>query len=97
MRDGTRIRLARQPMDLLLLLVQRAGELVSRDEIARHLWPGDVFVEVDAGIQTAVLKIRQALGDRSRQASLVVTVPGKGYRFLGTGTEGVAPHRPLSD
>ena len=68
-------------MDLLLLLVRRAGELVSRDEIARHLWPGDVFVEVDAGIQAAVLKVRQALGDRSRQASLVVTVPGKGYRF----------------
>ena len=80
-RDGTRIRLARQPMELLLLLVQRAGELVSRDEIARHLWPGDVFVEVDAGIQAAVLKIRQALGDRNREASLVVTVPGKGYRF----------------
>lgn len=80
-RDGARIRLARQPMELLLLLVQRAGELVSRDEIARHLWPGDVFVEVDAGIQAAVLKIRQALGDRNREASLIVTVPGKGYRF----------------
>src|ERR1700752_45039 len=80
-RDGARIRLARQPMELLLLLVQRAGELVSRDEIARHLWPGAVFVEVDAGIQATVLKIRQALGDRNREASLIVTVPGKGYRF----------------
>ena len=94
-REGERVRLARQPMELLLLLAERAGELVSREEIARQLWQDDVFVEVDAGIQTAVLKIRQALGDTARRS--VETVPGKGYRLI-------APvdvlqrdgHRPLS-
>jgi hypothetical protein len=62
-RNGERIRLARQPMDLLLLLLERPQELVSRDEIATRLWAKDVFVDLDAGIHTAVLRIRQALGD----------------------------------
>ena len=57
------------------------GELISRDEIAKHLWNDRVFVDVDAGIQTSVLKIRQALGDTGRRPALVETVSGKGYRF----------------
>ena len=81
-RKGHRIRLARQPMDLLLLLVRRAGELVTRDEIARHIWAENVFVDLDAGIRTAVLKIRQALDDSGGVARFVETVPGKGYRFI---------------
>src|SRR5262245_23314046 len=78
---GVRIRLARQPMELLLLMVRRSGDLVSRDEIAKHLWQQQVFVDVDAGIQTAVLKVRQALGDAGRRPTLLETVSGKGYRF----------------
>ena len=81
-RKGRRIRLARQPMDLLLMLLERRRELVSRDDIARRLWAQDVFVDVDAGIHTAILRIRQALGD-SRDSSLFFeTVSGKGYRFV---------------
>ena len=80
-RAGARVHLARQPMELLLLLTRRAGALVTRDEIAKHLWKEEVFVDVDAGIQTAILKIRQALNDTGR-AALVETVPGKGYRFV---------------
>ena len=81
MRNGQRVHLARQPMELLLLLVEKSPDLVSRDEIARRLWREDVFVDVDAGIQTAVLKIRQALGDPGRKPPFVETVAGKGYRF----------------
>src|SRR5438034_7122834 len=80
-RSGHRIRLARQPMDLLLLLLERRQELVSREDMAKRLWGPDVFTDPDAGIHTAILKIRQVLGD-SRESRFVETVPGKGYRFV---------------
>jgi DNA-binding winged helix-turn-helix (wHTH) protein len=81
-RMGHRIRLTRQPMDLLLLLLERPQELVSRDDIARRLWAPDIFIDRDAGIHTAILKIRQVLGDSRESARFVETVPGKGYRFI---------------
>jgi predicted ATPase/DNA-binding winged helix-turn-helix (wHTH) protein len=81
-RKERRIRLARQPMDLLLLLLERRGELVSRGDIVKRLWDPDVFTDLDAGIHTAVLKIRQVLGDSRESPQFVETVPGKGYRFV---------------
>ena len=81
-RKGRRIRLARQPMDLLVLMLERPGALVSRDEIRKRLWSEDVFVDVDASIRTAVLKIRQVLGDSGESPRFVETVTGKGYRFI---------------
>lgn len=79
---GERVRLARQPMDILLLLAGRAGELVSRDQIGRCLWPEGLFVDRDAGIHSIVLRIRRALGDAGRNSRYLETVPGKGYRFI---------------
>ena len=79
---GNRIRLARQPMELLLLLLERRQELVSREDMAERLWGPDVFTDLDAGIHTAVLKIRQVLGDSRESPRFVETVPGKGYRFV---------------
>ena len=81
-RNGRRVRLARQPMDLLLLLLERHGELVSREDIAHHLWGDDVFVGVDTGIRAAILKVRRVLAGPQGAARLVETVPGKGYRFV---------------
>jgi DNA-binding winged helix-turn-helix (wHTH) protein len=81
-RRGRAVRLARQPMELLKLLVEQRGMLVTREQIAAHLWSDDVFVDVDAGIHTAVLKIRQALRDSSYAARYIETIPGKGYRFI---------------
>src|SRR5687767_14642338 len=80
---GTRIRLSRQPMEILLLLLERRQELVSREEMAKRLWNPEVFTDADAGIHTAILKIRQALGDSRDAPRYVETVPGKGYRFVG--------------
>src|SRR5437879_1073178 len=80
-RCGQCVRLARQPMDLLLMLLERRLELVSREDMAKRLWAPDVFIDLDAGIHTAILKIRQALGD-SRESRIVETVAGKGYRFV---------------
>jgi Tol biopolymer transport system component/DNA-binding winged helix-turn-helix (wHTH) protein len=75
------LRLEKLPMDLLILLVQRRGELVSREEIAESLWGKDVFVDVDHSINTAVRKIRVVLRDDPDKPRFVETVVGKGYRF----------------
>ena len=69
-------------MELLLLLLERRQELVSREDIAKRLWGPDVFTDLDAGIHTAILKIRQVLGDSRESPRFVETVPGKGYRFV---------------
>ena len=84
-RKGRPIRLERQPMDLLILLVERRRELVTREAIVARLWGQNVFVDVEMGINTAIRKIRQALNDsrdRRKSAGLVETVSGKGYRFV---------------
>ena len=81
-RHGRPVRLERLPMDLLVMLVERRGDLVTRAEIVDRLWGKDVFVDVDTGVHTAVRKIRQALRDSATESSFIQTVPGKGYRFV---------------
>ncbi|HZL68020.1 MAG TPA: tetratricopeptide repeat protein [Candidatus Limnocylindrales bacterium] len=82
MQKGERLlRLEKLPMELLILLVQRGGELVSREEIAERLWGKDVFVDIDHSINTAIRKIRLALRDDPEKPRFVETVVGKGYRF----------------
>ena len=81
-RNGHRVRLERQPMDLLVVLVARRGQLVSRSEIVDTLWGKDVFVDVENGVNTAIRKLRQALRDSPDAPTFVETVPGKGYRFI---------------
>jgi len=81
-RNGHPIRLERQPMDLLVLLVQRPRQLVLRTDIVATLWSSDVFVDVETGINTAVRKLRQALRDGANGPVYVETVPGRGYRFI---------------
>ncbi len=81
-RTGHPVRLERQPMDLLILLVARRGQLVSRSEIVDALWGKDVFVDVENGVNTAIRKLRQALRDSPDAPTFIETVPGKGYRFI---------------
>jgi TolB-like protein/DNA-binding winged helix-turn-helix (wHTH) protein len=81
---GRTVKLERKPMELLILLVTRRGELVSRAEIIEHLWEPDVFVDTEHGINTAIRKIRVALRDDREQPLFVQTVTGKGYLFVGT-------------
>ena len=88
--SGRAIRLERQPMDLLLMLVERRGQLVSREDIIDRLWGKDVFVDVDTGVHTAVRKIRRALRDSPEEPTFIETVSGKGYRFIAP-VEVVAP------
>lgn len=81
-RGGERVRLEKMPMEVLIRLVRADGALVERGEIRAALWGSDVFVEHDAAINTAVRKIRQALGDDPEKPRFVETVVGKGYRFV---------------
>jgi DNA-binding winged helix-turn-helix (wHTH) protein len=81
-RHGRVVRLERQPMDVLILLVERRRQLVSRADIVERLWGKDVFVDVDTGVHTAIRKIRQALGDSISTPAFVETIPSKGCRFV---------------
>jgi TolB-like protein/Flp pilus assembly protein TadD len=80
-RRGRAVRLERLPMELLLLLVERRGTLVTRQEIAVRLWGANVFHDMD-GIHTAIRKVRRALHDPTERPAFIQTVPGKGYRFV---------------
>src|SRR4051794_33198022 len=82
-REGIAVRLEKIPMEVLVLLVERAGSLVARDSIHAALWGPDVFLDRDAAINTAMRKIRKALGDDVDRPRWVETVVGKGYRFVG--------------
>src|SRR5207245_971796 len=110
-RSGKALRLSRIPIELLLLLVERRGELVSRNEIALRIWGKDVFLDTDNSINAAVRKLRQVLDDDPEQPRFVHTVTGMGYRFVASVTEAstttqrstetagsttVAPHRGAS-
>ena len=76
------VKLERIPLELLILLAENGGNLVSRPEIVQRLWGKDVFVDTEHGINTAVRKIRVALEEHSERPRFLFTVPGKGYRLL---------------
>ncbi|MBI4442700.1 MAG: winged helix-turn-helix domain-containing protein [Acidobacteria bacterium] len=94
-KDGRPIKLQDQPAKLLALLAGRAGELVTRSEIEKALWGNDEFVEFEHGINTAMRKIREALGDDLEKPRFIETLPRKGYRFIASveavGGAGPAP------
>jgi eukaryotic-like serine/threonine-protein kinase len=81
-KQGLRIRLQEQPSQLLLMLLDRAGEVVSREEIRRKLWPPDTFVDFDPSLNTALRKLRQALCDDAETPRYIETVPKHGFRFV---------------
>lgn len=81
LKNGQPIRIERKPLELLILLLANEGRLVTRTEIAERLWSKDVFVDTEHGINTAIRKIRQVLGDDPESPRFVQTVTGKGYRF----------------
>jgi DNA-binding winged helix-turn-helix (wHTH) protein len=82
-RHGHRVKLERKPMDLLILLVSRRDQLVSRKEIVAKLWRSDLFLDTEPNINNIIRKIRAALGDDPAKPRFLETVVGKGYRFVG--------------
>ena len=81
-RNGVAIRLQEQPSQLLLFLLQHAGQIVTREDLRLQLWPADTFVDFDHALNTAVMKLREALGDSSEKPLYIQTLPRKGYRFV---------------
>src|SRR3984885_8372376 len=82
-RQGRRIKLEKKPMELLIFLVSRREQLVSRQDIVAKLWRSNLFVDTEANINNIVRKIRAALGDDTAKPRFLETVVGKGYRFIG--------------
>jgi tetratricopeptide (TPR) repeat protein/DNA-binding winged helix-turn-helix (wHTH) protein len=82
LKGGLRVRLQDQPFQVLALLLERPGELVTREEIRQTLWPANTFVEFDDGLNTAMKKLRVALGDSAENPRFIETIPRRGYRFL---------------
>jgi DNA-binding winged helix-turn-helix (wHTH) protein/tetratricopeptide (TPR) repeat protein len=89
-KQGTRIRLQEQPFHVLTLLLQRPGEVVTREELRAQLWPSDTFVDFDNGLNTSINKLREALGDSADNPRFIETLPRRGYRFIApvTGADG---------
>jgi TolB-like protein/DNA-binding winged helix-turn-helix (wHTH) protein/Flp pilus assembly protein TadD len=81
-KEGLRIKVQEKPFQILQLLLERAGELVTREQLRERLWPGETFVEFDASLKTAINKLRNALGDSADSPRFVQTIPRRGYRFL---------------
>jgi len=81
-KHGVRVRLQGQPLQILAILLGEPGRVVSRDEFQQQLWKGSTFVDFDHGLNAAMNRLRQALGDSADQPRYVETLPGKGYRFV---------------
>jgi len=81
-KHGLKIRLPNQSFQILARLLERPGEVVSRDELRQALWSDDTFVDFETGLSSAVRKLRDALGDSAENARFVETLPRRGYRFI---------------
>src|SRR5713101_7044671 len=81
-RGSEVVRLERIPLELLCLLVERRGQIVTRDEILERIWGQGVFIDSENAINTAVRKTRRALHDDAESPRFIITIPGKGYRFV---------------
>lgn len=82
-KNGKPVRLQEQPFQILRALLEKPGEIVSREELKQQLWPADTFVDFDDGLNTAVKKLRDTLGDSSERPRYIETIPRRGYRFIG--------------
>ena len=96
-RSGVVVKLREQPFRILIYLLEHAGEIVSREDLRRLLWPADTFVDFDQGLNAAVKKLRDALGDVADEPIYIETLPKRGYRFIAPVTEdGNATAKPAS-
>src|ERR1700692_454676 len=104
-KHGVRIKLQGQPFHVLTLLLQRPGEVVSREKLRSQIWQSDTFVDFDNGLNTSINKLREALGDSADNPRFIETLPRHGYRFIAavtkvngttreTVTAGSTPRRP---
>ena len=81
-KQGVKVKLQEQPLQILQLLLERAGEVVTREELQQRLWPADTFVDFDHGLYNAIKRLREALGDTADTPRFIETLPKRGYRFI---------------
>src|SRR2546421_11941345 len=98
-KSGLKIKLQEQPLQILTVLLERPGEIVTREELQKRLWPEDTFVDFDLSLNSAVKKLRQALNDDSDNPRFIETLYRRGYRFIGpvngaSKTNGIALSEP---
>jgi DNA-binding winged helix-turn-helix (wHTH) protein len=96
-KHGTRIKLQDQPFQILALLLEKPGEIVTREELRDRLWPADTFVDFDHSLNSAVKKLRQALNDDPDVPRFIETLPRRGYRFIAPLRNGSSPAPAASE
>jgi DNA-binding winged helix-turn-helix (wHTH) protein len=82
-KQGMKIRLQGQPIEILAILLERPGEIVTRDELRKKLWQADTFVDFEQGLNNAMKRLRAALDDNAESPHFIETLPRRGYRFIG--------------
>src|SRR5262249_40868354 len=90
-RGGSKLRLQGKVYQVLIVLLQKQGEVVTREELKQALWPADTHVNYDANVNTTVNKLRQALGESTEKPTYIETIPRRGYSFIGTAEFSEAP------
>src|SRR6266853_5231810 len=88
-KHGVRVRLEGQPLQILATLIRQPGQVITRDEFQKQLWKDGTFVDFDHGLNAAMNRLRQVLGDSADQPRYIETLPGRGYRFVATVEEAV--------
>ncbi len=83
-KQGMKIKLQGQPVQILVMLLERPGEIVTREELQKKLWPADTFVDFEQGLNNAMKRLRAALDDDAESPRFIETLPRRGYRFVGS-------------
>jgi TolB-like protein/DNA-binding winged helix-turn-helix (wHTH) protein/Tfp pilus assembly protein PilF len=83
-KQGVRVKLQEQPLQILQFLLERSGEVVTREELRQRIWPADTFVDFDHGLYNAIRRLREALGDSAENPRFIETLSRRGYRFIGS-------------
>src|ERR1700723_935605 len=81
-KHGIRLKLQDQPFQVLALLLEHSGDVVTREELRQRLWPADTFVDFDTSLNSAIKKLRDALADSAEEPRYIETIPRRGYRFI---------------
>src|SRR5215472_15868499 len=92
-RQGVKVRLQEQPFQVLQMLLERRGQVVTREELQKRIWPADTFVDFEQGLYNAIKKLREALADDAEKPRFVETLSRRGYRFIAPLTPDTQPAR----
>src|SRR5437763_12842185 len=94
-RNGLKVKLQGKPFEIMTILLEHAGEVVSREQLHKRLWPADTFVDFDHGLNNAINKLRFALGDSADNPRFIATAGRRGYRFIAPMESGIQEPAPL--